>query len=205
MRCKDPHACFTLTFMATERGEDGLTHRMRRFVDEFMVDLSATRAAIRAGYSAHSAGQAGVNLLADPRVAAALEEAVRQRSTRTKVTADEVLLELAKLARSNMQDYMGSTDEGEPYLDFRKLTREQTAALQEVTVEEYVEGRGENARDVKRVKFRLYDKRAALVDIGRHLGMFTERREVRFPDGVPVTQLTKEEFKELAGGVVAEV
>ncbi len=52
----------------------------------------------------------------------------------------------------------------------RGLTR--AAALQEVTVEDFTEGRGEDKRDVRRVKFKLYDKRAALVDLGRHLGMF---------------------------------
>jgi hypothetical protein len=47
--------------------------------------------------------------------------------------------------------------------------------LSEVTVEDFVDGRGEDARAVKRVKFKLHDKRAALVDLGRHLGMFSVR------------------------------
>jgi phage terminase small subunit len=82
--------------------------------------------------------------------------------------------ELAKMGFANMQDYMGATDNGDPFLDFSKLTRAQAAALAEVAVEEFVDGRCENARAVKRVKFKLHDKRAALVDLGRHLGMFQE-------------------------------
>jgi phage terminase small subunit len=76
-----------------------------------------------------------------------------------------------------MAEYMRVTPSGEPFLDFSGLTRDQTAALQEVTVDRYVEGGGEAARDVKRVRLKLADKRAALVGIGRHLGMFKERHE----------------------------
>jgi phage terminase small subunit len=85
-----------------------------------------------------------------------------------------------------MQDYMKAGPDGDPYLDFSGLTREQAAALVEVTVEDFKDGRGEDARDVRRVKFKLADKKAALVDIGKHLGMFKERVELGGPDGEPV-------------------
>jgi hypothetical protein len=65
----------------------------------------------------------------------------------------------------------GSLD-GYPYLDFSGLTRNQTAALDEVTVDAYSEGAGEDAREVKRVKFKLHDKLGALDKLGRHLGLF---------------------------------
>jgi len=55
-----------------------------------------------------------------------------------------------------------------------------------VTVKDYVEGRGEDAREVKRVRFKLADKRAALVDLGRHLGMFVDRHEHSGPAGGPI-------------------
>jgi hypothetical protein len=79
-----------------------------------------------------------------------------------------------------MADYMQSTDEGDPYFDFSKMTRDQAAALQEVTVEDYLDGRGDDARAVKRVKFRLADKRAALVDIARHLPEAHRSSIIRF-------------------------
>ena len=77
-----------------------------------------------------------------------------------------------------MADYMKVGPGGDPYLDFSALTRDQTAALHEVTVEDYVDGRGDDARDVKRVRFKLYDKRAALVDLGRHLGLFEIKHRI---------------------------
>jgi hypothetical protein len=57
-----------------------------------------------------------------------------------------------------MQDYMRIGPDGDPVLDFANLTRDQAAALQEVTVESYMDGGGENAREVKKVRFKLADK-----------------------------------------------
>jgi phage terminase small subunit len=155
-----------------------LTPRQARFVEEYLVDLNATRAANRAGYSAKTCEQQGPRLLGNVGVASAIAGAQARRSTRTEITQDRVLVELAKLGFANMADYMRGMTGSDPYLDFSALTRDQAAALQEVTVEDYVDGRGEDVRDVKRVRFKLADKRAALVDIGRHLGMFKERVEL---------------------------
>lgn len=163
-----------------------LTAKQRRFVDEYLVDLNATQAAIRAGYSRKTAYSIGPENLKKPQVQQAVSAAVGKRAAKIELTADMVLDELRKLGFSNMRDYMGGIVDGDPYLDFSKLTRDQAAALQEVTVEDFVDGRGEDARDVRRVKFRLADKRAALVDLGRHLGMFIERHEFTGKGGTPL-------------------
>lgn len=110
-------------------------------------------------------------------VRARVSEILGRAAAKAEVTVERVLRELALLGFANMQDYMRSSDSGDPYLDFSALTREQAAALVEVTVEDFRDGRGEDARAVKRVKFKLADKRAALVDIGRHLKMFTDKVE----------------------------
>jgi hypothetical protein len=73
-----------------------------------------------------------------------------------------------------MQDYVGPRG---LLVDISQLTREQTAAIQEVTVDTYMEGGGKNAREVKKVRFKLADKRAALVDLGRHHKLFTDKHE----------------------------
>jgi phage terminase small subunit len=175
----------------------GLNHRQHRFVQEYLVDLNASQAAIRAGYSVRSAGSAASEYLAKPEIIAAIEAANAERMSKLKLTGDMVIEEMRRLAFANMQDFMSFTAEGDPYLDFSVLTREQAAALQEVTVEDYTEGRGEDARDIKRIRFKLADKRAALSDLGRYFKLWVDRTEhelvnlpppvlnAEFPDGAP--------------------
>jgi phage terminase small subunit len=84
---------------------------------------------------------------------------------------------MAKIGFSNMGDYLKCNPGGDPYFDYESLTSEQKAALAEVTVESYVDGRGKDAQMVKKIKFKLADKLAALDKLGRHLGMFKEGGE----------------------------
>lgn len=154
-----------------------LTPKQERFVQEYLKDLNATQAAIRAGYSAKTAAVIGSENLTKPNIAEAIAAQQKALAEANGVTVDKIVKELAKLGFANMADYMKATAGGDPYLDFSSLTRDQAAALVEVTVEDYTEGRGDDARDVKRVKFKLADKRASLVDLGRHLGMFKDKVE----------------------------
>ena len=90
-------------------------------------------------------------------------------------TARQVLEELTKIALANMQDYVG---DGFEMREISELTREQAAALQEVTVETFTDGKGADAREVQRVKFKLADKLGALLQLGRHHKLFTDKAEV---------------------------
>ena len=75
-----------------------LTDKQRRFVEEYLVDLNATAAARRAGYSERTADHIGPELLGKTWVAVAIQEAMQQRSRRTEITQDRVLNELAIVA-----------------------------------------------------------------------------------------------------------
>ena len=75
-----------------------LTAKQAAFVKEYLVDLNATQAAIRAGYSERSAYSIGQENLCKPEIQAAIQEEVKKRSERTEITADMVLREFAKLA-----------------------------------------------------------------------------------------------------------
>ena len=102
----------------------------------------------------------------------------------------------AKIGFANMGDYMRPGVDGDPVLDFSELSREQKAALAEVTVEDIKANRGkggDDSRDIRRVKFKLYDKRAALVDLGKHLGVFAERHEHTGKDGGPIETVSRVE------------
>ena len=172
-----------------------LTPKQQRFVEEYLIDLNATQAAIRAGYSEKTAKVIAAQNLSKLNVQEAIEEAQNKRAERTEITQDMVLQELAKIGFSNMLDYMTKTDSGDLVPDFSALTRDQSAAISEITVETYTEGRGEGAEEVKRVKFKLSDKRAALVDMGRHLGMFKDKIEHSSDPNNPINMSLKVVFE----------
>lgn len=151
-----------------------LTPKHERFVREYLVDLNATKAAIRAGYSEKTAKQQGSRLLTNADIAEAVALGGQKIVEKLDLTTDMIKAELRLLGFANMLDYTKVNSNGDLAVDLSKLTREQAAALSEVTVETYLEGGGEDAQEVKRVKFKLHDKRAALVDLGKHLGMFED-------------------------------
>lgn len=152
--------------------------KQQRFVEEYLVDLNATQAAIRAGYSAKTAYSQGDRLLRHVEVAAAIRAARDKLSEKAAITAERVIEELALIGFANMADYLRVTSDGDPFIDLSTMTREQAAALTEATVEDFKEGRGEDARDVRRVKIKIGDKIAALDRIGKHLGMFRDKLDV---------------------------
>lgn len=144
-----------------------LTAKQRLFVAEYMVDLNSTEAARRAGYSERTANKIGPELLGKTSISDAIKVAMENREKRTLVTADAVVAELAKIGFANMQDYI---KEGFSVADIQALSREHAAAIQEVTINETVAGDSDIL--TRNIKFKLADKRAALVDLGKHLGIF---------------------------------
>lgn len=163
----------------------GLTPRRQRFVDEYLIDLNGSAAAQRAGYRRHRGSTH--RLMRAPAVRAAIAEGLAKQAARAHVTADAVITELARIGFSNILDYMRVGQDGDLCVDLTGLDRARAAAIAEVTVEDFRDGRTKDARECRRVKFKLLDKRAALVDLGKHLGMFKERVEHTGPDGDPIT------------------
>jgi phage terminase small subunit len=162
-----------------------LTDRQARFVQEYLIDLNATQAAIRAGFAAGSANRRAYKLLQDPRVQALVQVGRDKAAKRAEITLDQVVAEAAKIGFANMQDYLSVGNDGQPSLDWSKLSREQAAALGEVTVDTFTQGQGEDAKDVRRVKFKLADKLQALIALGKHLGGFGSKIEVTGAGGAP--------------------
>lgn len=152
-----------------------------RFAQELAKGKTATEAYVLAGYKPNDGNAA--TLKGKQRISDRVAEILGRAAERAEITVADVVSELAKIGFANMADYMRVGPDGDPCLDFSALSRDQAAALVEVTVEDFKDARGEESRDVRRVKFRLADKRAALVDIGKHLGMFKDRVEVTGADG----------------------
>ena len=152
-----------------------ITPMQWRFIDEYLIDMNGARSVIRAGYSRRGAKQVGSRLLRRPAIRDEIARRIAARSQRTAITADRVLEELARIAFANLMDYMRPGEGGDLVVDFSRLSRDQAAALVEVTVED---SRRSDGREVRRIRFKLADKLAALVALGRHLGMFVDKLEV---------------------------
>jgi len=175
-------------------GKRPLTDKQQVFIEEYLVDLNATQAAIRAGYSEHTAKDIGCGNLAKPYIKEAIQELMAERSKRTEITADKVLQELAKLGFSNMKDYTTVNDEGMIGVDMSDLTDDQYAAITEVTVDtrkEHDKGK-KTAGTIEKVKFKLADKGQNLERLGRHLKLFTDRTE--HSGNIGLTDLTEDQL-----------
>lgn len=105
------------------------------------------------------------------------EERWRMKSRRHKLS-DKVLDEMTNLAFFNMGKILRITEEGDLIYDFSTVSEDDLAAIGEVTVEVYKEGRGPDAVNVKRVKVKPYDKKGALDSLARILGMFEDNLNV---------------------------
>ena len=159
---------------------DKLTDKQEQFCQEYLIDLNATQAAIRAGYSEKTARSVGCENLTKPDIVERIAERQKERAERMQISQDKVLSELSKLGFSNMLDYTREAGEGFLAVDVSEITRDQAAAIQEITVDHIRKKPGDDDDPgVDRVKLKLCDKRAALVDIGKHLGMFVERSQVK--------------------------
>ena len=161
-----------------------LTSKQARFIEEYLIDLNATQAAIRAGYSEKTAYSQGEGLLRNVDVAAAVAEAKAARSERTEITQDRVIEEYAKLAFIEMGMFVEWGENGVTLKASADLPPELRAAVAEVS-ETTTEHGGT-------VRFKLHDKKGALDSLARHLGMFKDNLNVG------LTVRYEEALKELA-------
>jgi len=164
-----------------------LTPRQKRFVQEYLVDLNATQAAIRAGYSQKGAETRGSELLRNRKVAAAVRVAKEKREERTEVTADKIVRELAQIAFNDMANYLTIDEDGVPRLDFSRMPEGATKDIQELTQDIHVEGRGDEAEPVKRTRFKLYSRLDALKKLLDHVAPPRASMELTGKDGGPLT------------------
>lgn len=196
--------------------ENELTAKQRAFVREYLIDLNATQAATRAGYSAKTAQQQGARLLSNVLVAAAISAAQKARAQRTDITADRVLKELAKIGFSDIRKAVKwqtslITEEDNPDGgDIAIIKNIVTNNVQLVGSEEVDDDTAAAISEISQnaqggMKIKLHDKRAALVDIGRHLGMFTEKVELTGKNGGPVEHDHKISARDLSDDELASI
>lgn len=190
-----------------------LNERQERFCNEYLIDLNATQAAIRAGYSERTAAAQAARLLTNVNIQTYIQQRKQDRVERTEITQDMVLRELALIAFSNTADYISVVEkqatvndesgvqiplfdeDGKPVM-YRtvepvltaELTEDQKRALAIIK-------KGRDGFDVK-----PYDKVRALELLGKHLGMFTDKVEMSGQVNNPFAGLSTEDLKALVDG-----
>lgn len=180
-----------------------LTDKQKRFCDEYLIDLNATQAAIRAGYSEKTAYRTGADNLRKPQIEEYIAKRQKELSRSTEITQERVIKELALIAFSNNADYAHVVEkkmqveaggalvdvldkDGKPVM-YRtvepvlteELTEEQKRALAVIK-------KGRDGLEVKSC-----DKVKALELLGKHLGIFTDKIEAN------VNDTTRSELSEL--------
>lgn len=149
------------------------------FCQEYLVDLNATQAAIRATYSPKTAGTKGHQLLQIVEIQNRIQFLMSERGKKTEITAERVVQELAKVAFASMRNFIRIDADGQPHIDMGGTDADNLDALMEVQTETVVESRGtgdEREFDtIRKTKIKLHNKLAALHDLADHTGVFAKR------------------------------
>ena len=142
-----------------------LTLKQQKFIEEYLIDLNATQAAIRAGYSPSTANEQGCQNLAKLNIKNEIARAMAIRSRRTGVNQDRVVFELAKIAFLNVTDVINMDDA----TVYDGSNRDDTAAIASVKVKRIPTQDG----DITEREIKTHDKIRALELLGKHLNMWT--------------------------------
>lgn len=149
-----------------------LTDKQKRFVEEYLVDLNATQAAIRSGYSRDTARAIGSENLSKPDIQEAIKEKQAELSESTNVTAKRVIEEYAKIAFSDVRNVL-TVDGG--LKDSSEWDDNTASAVASIKTSEVISPEGEKMGINREVK--MYDKLRALDALGKHLGVFEKDNE----------------------------
>lgn len=164
-----------------------LTEKQRLFVEEYLIDLNATQAALRAGYSSKTAYSMGNENLKKPQIKAAIERRMKVRENRTEITQDMVIQELAKIAFADSSAFAKvvskpvkakqvNPETGEPEIVEIEQQFVEIAETDDLSPDQRAAISG-----IKETKFGIavesYDKTRALELLGKHLNIFTEKVE----------------------------
>lgn len=171
---------------AQETRPKRLTPKQATFVQEYLIDLNATQAAIRAGYSEDTAYSIGHENLSKPEILDAIQAAMDLRAERTGITVDRVLVELARMGFADVRQIF---TEGGQLRDIASLPAEVAASVQsvEVVTRPGAEVDANGNRTIEYVhKIKLADKKGPLELLGKHLSVFVDRVEHTGKDGGPI-------------------
>jgi len=159
-----------------------MNDKHKRFVQEYLIDLNATQAAIRSGYSKKTADVQGPRLLGNVRVQEAIQAAMKKREEETGITAARVLNEIAIIAFSDIQNYIEINDDTGAIRakGFKEMPPNASRALEAIeenrAIKENADGESTTVYD--KIKFKMHNKLGALEDLAEHLGLLKGKNVV---------------------------
>lgn len=185
----------------TQEPRPNLTDKQQAFVEHYLVCLNATEAAIKAGYSESSARQMGSANMSKPAIAAEIARRKEARKERLEVTAERVILELARIAFTSLPDVAEWDEDRATFVPSRDLDTDAAAAVRTVKAKttRYHGKDGQKDRTEVRLEVRMHDKLRALEALGKHLGLFgNEDEKVRLYILQTIQQLPPDKAREIA-------
>ena len=143
--------------------------RQEAFCQQYIIYLNGTKAAIKAGYSKKTANEQAARLLANVSIKDRIAFLQAELAERNKLKADDVINELKSLGFWNIKDFIGTDN---AIKDLSKLSRAKTKPVVGIKSREVRTKLGETTTSEFTTELKLADKRSALVDLGRHIGIF---------------------------------
>jgi len=149
-----------------------MNERQQRFAEEYIVDYNGTKAAQRAGYSGKTAYAQASHLLKNTEVRAAIKKNLAELRERTFITADRVILEIAKMAFTNISDIISWDADGNVTIALpEKLTAEQRSAISEMSKFTVSIPTKDGSITKTSLKLKMHSKGDALEKLARHLDL----------------------------------
>lgn len=150
-----------------------LNAKQTAFVENYLNTLNATKAAIAAGYSSATAYSAGARLLKHVEVRTAIDAAMARRSEKAGVTGDQVIEELRRIGFADVRSVVSWKDGIVGLVDSDKINASTASAISSVS-------QGKDGE----IKIKFHSKETALVNLGKHLGLFRDGENDR---NAPIT------------------
>lgn len=154
----------------SSEGTPSLTGKQEQFCQEYLIDLNATRSAVRAGYPARSASVTGCRLLINAKVHARITELRKEIGERCRVNQDRIIEEYSKLAFTNLEDVMDWADG-----DLKLRNGDDISASAHGAISEVI--RTETPTGIITLRVKLMDKKGALDSLAKYFGMITDKLE----------------------------
>ena len=167
-----------------------LTAKQQRFCDEYLVSLNSTSAAIKAGYSPKTAGVIGSENLKKPNIASYIKSRQVETSEKLECTKEIIIAELMKVGLSDVTNYV-TIDEGGliQAIPIDDMPENSTAALNSISEDRTIMQTKDESEDIilkSKINFKMHDKVKALDLLGKHLGLFNDKLEIKLPQPIMV-------------------